>query len=943
MKSARIEAAWVGALLAIVVAVYLQYPRYSGGGYTSDLPPGYYGLLTEAFAAGQVSLKLVPDPKLLRLADPYAGPQGASRPHDMSFYRGKFYLYYGPTPALLLSLPWKLLQGRYPNEPTMTATLCLGGVLLGSGWLWSLRRRRFPDLPLPWLLLGIAVVAFGSPVFFLSGNPTFYAVPIAGGYFSLMVMLTMVDRAVRSPSPGFRLGFLALASLAGALAVGARPDYIAVLAALLLPAGWIWFRLPPEDRRKRKSAAWILAAAVVPAAAAGLLLALYNYVRFGNPADFGIQYSMASSSVRDIKLTGPEFIPKNIRLYVFQPAQFVRYFPFFFGGDHPFGIAPHFTLALGALLFPLTLLARTLRRDGPWLIGGLVLVVAGIANLAILSLFFGGEDRYLADFAPAALLAGCLVVFAAAHRPAAGWTLGRRALAAVAAAVALWTVANGTAFAFSRRVAVPWTTALGNAANQAVAVLERIGGVRYGDLHLRLTLPAGMAGTRDPLVTTRISPTMGDIVFATYPDASHVQFGFFHMGAGGPIGDPVPVDFAREHEVSIRLGSLYPPRAHPIFSKWTDADVEAIRRRLEVRLDGALALSAQVNVYESNPDRIEIGANTLAPDVSEPRFRGKIVEVSRDAQPPPAPSNQVPPGPARLRLRFPPEAGGAPQPLISTGVSGRGDLLSIEFLADRRVRFIHDSWGGSDFKTEAILPDELAEHVVEVEMGSLYPPGAAVADDLRRRLAIRLDGHEVLDIERPFNPAPPGTVVFGTNAIRASSAVGMYRGTITTVEPMPSRPRASIADAWGPIRLRLQLPTDAIGLTDPILMTGIQGAADLLYVRYIDAGHVRFGLDHWGIGTTEGPIVRAELAQEHILVLSAPALFPPGSPRANLAPQPPGTTFSVQLDGAEVFSTNREVYPATPAQVTVGRNDLGASTSGPEFSGRIIETRRLEF
>jgi len=69
------------------------YDAYLQGPLVTKQPPGYYGLLAEALVAGQVHLKLIPDPKLLRLADPYAGPQGVDRPHDMSFYRGKFYIY----------------------------------------------------------------------------------------------------------------------------------------------------------------------------------------------------------------------------------------------------------------------------------------------------------------------------------------------------------------------------------------------------------------------------------------------------------------------------------------------------------------------------------------------------------------------------------------------------------------------------------------------------------------------------------------------------------------------------------------------------------------------------------------------------------------------------------------------------------------------------------
>lgn len=47
----------------------------------------------------------MPDPKLLELENSYAGPRGAKRPNDISFYNGKLYPHYGATPMLLMYLP----------------------------------------------------------------------------------------------------------------------------------------------------------------------------------------------------------------------------------------------------------------------------------------------------------------------------------------------------------------------------------------------------------------------------------------------------------------------------------------------------------------------------------------------------------------------------------------------------------------------------------------------------------------------------------------------------------------------------------------------------------------------------------------------------------------------------------------------------------------------
>ena len=148
----------VGLLLIAIGLNYLADARRHGGSLTSVTPPGYYGLLTEALTAGQVNLRIIPDPEFLRLADPYAGPQGTNRPHDMTFYRGKFYLYYGITPALILMVPWKLLTGTYLTEVATSASFCLAGFLLAARWLLLTRRRYFSSVNIPFVSINLLLM-----------------------------------------------------------------------------------------------------------------------------------------------------------------------------------------------------------------------------------------------------------------------------------------------------------------------------------------------------------------------------------------------------------------------------------------------------------------------------------------------------------------------------------------------------------------------------------------------------------------------------------------------------------------------------------------------------------------------------------------------------------------------------------------------------------------
>jgi hypothetical protein len=95
--------------LLIMLAVYLWFISVS-----HDLTSNYYTLLATSFRQGELSLSLRPDPALLELANPYdpAARQGIKVPLDLSLYNSKFYLYWGPAPALLVAIVKPLLPGQ---------------------------------------------------------------------------------------------------------------------------------------------------------------------------------------------------------------------------------------------------------------------------------------------------------------------------------------------------------------------------------------------------------------------------------------------------------------------------------------------------------------------------------------------------------------------------------------------------------------------------------------------------------------------------------------------------------------------------------------------------------------------------------------------------------------------------------------------------------------
>lgn len=930
--------------LLLVSWAYLA-PVWKMPARTSPRPVDYYGYLTEAFHAGQLHLNIAVDPKLLALTNPYAGPQGAMRPHDMSYYRGRFYLYYGATPALILYLPWRLLTGTYLDEPVGTTLMLWSGFLLAAAWIIRAWRRWFPDLSARWPGLLILTLGLSPPLITESSNGTFYAVPIAAAFLCLMLAATGAERALSAASLPRQAAWLAFASLFWGLSVGARPIYVLGLVVLAIPAAWLWWQSGREARWKWPGLR-LLAATIVPAAVIGVAIMTYNFMRFDNPVDFGIRFSLASGDVREARFMGLEFIPKNLALYVLHPAAFIRYYPFIMTAGRPWGILPHLPFAFLAFLFPFSWMDRRLRQR-PWVLSGLLLLGAAIANFTVLCLFFGGEERYLVDFVPGMLLLGSVVALvgldAARRTSRRSWRWMLRSLVVV---LTTYAIATGLTLALPRHETTTNLLWLERLVNTPTYWLEQVAGTRHGPVALTVRFPRGRTGAYEPLVTTSYGREYGDAVVVRYVDDTHVQFSAFHVGRGGPVSEPIKIDYGAPHRLRIAIGSLYPPAGHPLFADWPPALVTRVHRRLKIELDGQTALQGNLANYDSVPSCILIGRSTLAPNVCGPVFTGEILarqhlgfdraEVAGFEQ-----SG----GPVRLTLRFPPRSGDEGLPLVATGNLGGGDLVFVQLLKGNRLRFGHDSFGAGAVFSPTSEYDPDRDQVVEVEMGSLYPPGSAT-DILRRRLRITLNGEPLIDTPRPFNPSSPDEVEFGFNTIRASTAIEYFPGAIRRIERIdPYQPGAG-EPKWGYLRLEVMFPPNATPVAEPLVVTGHTGRADLLYVRYGADGTVRFGLDHWGVGGAMSEPLPIDRNQKHLIEVLSGALLPPkGDPHwAGHDPVEAGRLrrrFEVRFDGRTVFTPDFTPYPNESAETQIGKNLIGASTCEPAFSGQLLLVKRM--
>jgi len=403
----------LGAACVLVVAIY-GYTAPLGKLESLVLNPAdtYYNLLVQGFRDGHLSLKKEIPPGFTQLADPYdpaanhlyrGMPYGMS---DLSYYKGRLYLYFGVTPVLIVFWPFVALTGHYLSDRQAVTIFCAIGILANVGLLRALWRRYFADVN-AWVVAacGLALsLATGVPALWPVSDV--YQVAISCGYMLTMLALGGVWCAMHDTERKCR--WLAGASVAYGLAVGARPSLLFGAVILLVPVLQAW--------RGRQPIWAALMAAIGPITLIGLGLMLYNNLRFDNPFEFGQRYELGGKRQVMLQFFSQRYLWFNFRVCFLEPVRWKADFPFvqgiavpplpsgYFGVQAPFGVLTNIPLAWLALAVPL---AWRERLD--WEQGALRWFVAAVDLLFVmcaltLGLYCTAAGRYEVDFLPALML-----------------------------------------------------------------------------------------------------------------------------------------------------------------------------------------------------------------------------------------------------------------------------------------------------------------------------------------------------------------------------------------------------------------------------------------------------------------------------------------------------------------------------------------------------------
>lgn len=423
----RIRFAYGSAILACTAAIIVQiWFATAGTWFTLPTFPypydHYYNQLADAFLQGQTYLEKQVDPLILELPNPYDPEARGDLDFlwDTSLYQGKYYLYWGPMPSVILML----IKLIYPME-IGDHLIVFAGVALTTIFqtllltlLWS---RYFQRVPIWTLFMGILMAGLIVPFNLMNNRPEIYEGAIISGQAFLMGGIYFALLAIQQDEISPRL--LVTASVLWGCAVASRTIialeiiFASALIGLLIlsrPGAWIL-------RFKR------ILALGLPLVLFAMSLGAYNFIRFGSVFEFGYnhQLTMFDFKKHGDKMFSTRYILPNIESYTLTPPQHLKTFPYirvkegdevdsyvetteFYYIEKITGMTYTFPFVIFALV---PVFWTAIRRVKPgnktidkaeYMLQWICLILSGMALIAIAQLltFFYATMRYSADATP---------------------------------------------------------------------------------------------------------------------------------------------------------------------------------------------------------------------------------------------------------------------------------------------------------------------------------------------------------------------------------------------------------------------------------------------------------------------------------------------------------------------------------------------------------------
>jgi hypothetical protein len=418
----RVRVTRVGVALAAAIGLLFAYYAWtasSSGNPLTKVNPfnfrygdsDYYNLQADAFLHGHLWLDVPVDPKIGGAVNPYALAldQWDYGVVDGSYYDGRWYLSWGPAPAVTTFLPARMLGTRIQENLACTLYAFIG-VLLGGLALARLVRHLVPGVSRRVVWAGNAALALATALPWILRTPRVYEAAITAAFCFCMAGFFLLTRELlRDDGPRGRR--VMAAGVFYGLGILSRPSVVVVVGAMVLV---VWALRGTRPSRR------VLSCLLGPPMVAGVAFMLYNAARFSGPLDFGNRWQLSGRDVRHIAYNDAGNLPPTLYGYLVAPLRWTLEFPYVHLPPPP---APPLALTNGfgaentaSVLWaaPFTLLAGVLlvwRRGASQKVIAVVGALVGVALVVLLLGAFavpGYTERYELDFLPYLVMAATL-------------------------------------------------------------------------------------------------------------------------------------------------------------------------------------------------------------------------------------------------------------------------------------------------------------------------------------------------------------------------------------------------------------------------------------------------------------------------------------------------------------------------------------------------------
>ena len=372
-------------------------------------------------------LKGLKDPYKPQIRDDETKKQRVSYAWDYAYNDGHYYTYYGPVPVIFTFLPVYAISGAMLTTRVVTLLFVIIISLLMCLLVHNIAKRRKLNM---WTVIGVMAASLSS-IFLTSvfNGAKIYELSPLGGLVCILAGINLVYEGVHRESK--KTLFLSLGALAFALAVGCKASFL-LASIVVLPLILNYLASKGNSDIKNKFARYFanifskvniktILAVAAPYVVVGILLMIYNQVRFGSPFDFGVAHQLTVYDTSYFKLTSVSKLGTVIQNGLFRLPTTSANFPFLNLPDA--GITYHgyiFAMAgIGVFAYPFiwafvgvpVTVKNSLKnsKDKAFVIAAAIMTLV----LCYVTIVMGGPSfRYSLDFGWAFVIPSIFVIFA---------------------------------------------------------------------------------------------------------------------------------------------------------------------------------------------------------------------------------------------------------------------------------------------------------------------------------------------------------------------------------------------------------------------------------------------------------------------------------------------------------------------------------------------------